>query len=629
MTDIIKEIETKIPKEKIKEAMFEGANIVLYTDDKSFFLNDGGAIRRAVNHVKKRIELRPSPSLLLEEEHAEKKIRQILGEESKIGQIIFDKPRSQVIIEVEKPGVAIGKQGENLQSIREETLWVPLIKRTPAIRSELIENIRSVLYQNSDYRRKFLHKTGQRIYNGWLRQKKEEWVRITHLGAARQVGRSCILLQTPESRVLLDCGLDTTSEQAAYPYVEVPEFNIQELDAVVITHAHLDHVGFLPYLFKFGYKGPVYCTAPTRDIMALLQLDLVKIQRMEGKEPIYTSEEIKEMVKHTITLDYEEVTDITPDVRITLYNAGHVLGSAIVHIHIGNGLHNLVYTGDIKYAKTAMLAPANTSFPRCETLILESTYGGKDNVLPPVKEQDEAFCQVIEETIKRGGKVLMPVLGSGRAQEVVVILENMIRSGRLDPIPIYIDGMVWDIMAIHTAYPEFLNSTVRQQIFHKDNNPFLAENIKRVGSNKERQQLIEEGGPCLILATSGMMEGGPSVQYFRKLADNPKNSLIFSCFLPEGSLGKRIQRGATEISFQDGAKIETVPVRLEVHKLEISGHADRRELMNYVRRVNPKPKKIILNHGEASRILDLARSIHKTYRIETAAPRNIDAIRLC
>jgi KH/beta-lactamase-domain protein len=429
--------------------------------------------------------------------------------------------------------------------------------------------------------------------------------------------------------VLLDCGVDTTSVQGAYPYVEVPEFNLQELDAVVITHAHLDHVGFLPYLYKYGYRGPVYCTAPTRDIMALLQLDLVKIQRMEGREPLYTSEEIKEMVKHTITLDFEEVTDITPDVRITFYNSGHILGAAVVHLHIGNGLHNLVYTSDMKYAKTAMLSPAHAHFPRCETMILEATYGGKENICPPVREQDAQLADMIKKTIKRGGKILMPVLGSGRAQEVVVILENMIRNKQLDQIPIYIDGMVWDIMAIHTAYPEFLNASVRQQIFHRDNNPFLAENIRRVGSNKERAQLIEEGAPCLILATSGMLEGGPSVQYLRKLADNPQNSLIFSCFLPEGSLGKRIQRGAKELHFQDGQKVETVPMKMQVHKLEISGHSDRRELMNYVRRLNPKPRKILINHGEVSRCLDLARSIHKQFRIETVVPKNLESIRLC
>lgn len=616
-------------KEDISDVAFEGANIVLYTKRKEFFLNDGGKIKDVVHAIKKRVELRPDPSILVPEKNAEKIIREVLGEESIIGQLFFEHERSIVTVEVEKPGIAIGKKGENLQRIKEEVLWVPVVKRTPAIRSEIIEGIRSVLYENSDYRRKFFHKTGERIYNGWLRQKKEEWIRITYLGAARQVGKSAILLQTPESRVLLDCGIDPANGKNPYPFLEAPEFRVNELDAVIITHAHLDHSGFVPYLFKFGYRGPVYCTAPTRDIMSLLQLDTVKIARNEGQEPIYTSDEIKETVKHTIILDFEEVTDITPDVRITLYNSGHILGSAMVHIHVGNGLHNILYTADLKFSKTQLLSPAATTFPRLETLMIEATYGGRDNVLPPYKEQDEALVRIIIDTINRKGKVLIPTLGSGRGQEVIVMLERLVREGKLqEDIPIYIDGMVWDITAIYTAYPEFLNSTVRSQIFHKDNNPFLAPNIHRVGSQKERKALVEEGKPCVILATSGMLVGGPSVQYLRELADNDQNSLVFSCYQAEGSLGKMIKDGLQEISFKKGSKIETVPIKLEVHKIEISGHADRRELMNFMKRLSPKPRKVLINHGEQSRCLDLARSIHQQFKIETLVPRNLDAIRL-
>ncbi|MBU1198734.1 MAG: beta-CASP ribonuclease aCPSF1 [Nanoarchaeota archaeon] len=631
MSEIIDEIFKHVPKNKISDAVFEGANIVLYTENKDFFLNDGGIVKEVVNMIKKRIELRPDPSTCMEQEKAEILIKKIITDEAGIDQIIFDPQRSIVIIEVQKPGLAIGKQGENLQEIKKQTLWVPQIKRTPAIRSKIIENIRAVLYQNNDYRRKFLHKTGQRIYNGWLRrEKKEEWIRLSFLGGARQVGRSCYLLQTPESRVLLDCGIDVAAnDDNAYPHLEAPEFDIKELDAVIISHAHLDHSGLIPYLFKFGYRGPIYCTLPTRDIMSLLQLDLVKIQRNEGKEPIYTSDDIKETVKHTICLDFEEVTDITPDVRITLYNAGHMLGSSLIHIHIGNGLHNFVYTGDLKYAKTNLLSMAATNFPRLETLMIESTYGAKDNILPPIKDADAQLSEHIISTIKKKGKVLLPVLGSGRAQEIIVLLDKLMREGQLsDKIPIYIDGMVWDITAIHTAYPEFLNSTVRQQIFHKDSNPFLRENITRIGSPKERKELLEEKGACIILATSGMLVGGPSVEYLKGLAEYPKNLLIFTCYQGEGSLGRRIQRGEREINSKKGNKIETIPIKMDIEKLEITGHSDRRELMSFIAHCNPKPKKIIVVHGESSKCLDLARSVHKSARIETIAPRNLDALRL-
>ncbi|MBU2561061.1 MAG: beta-CASP ribonuclease aCPSF1 [Nanoarchaeota archaeon] len=630
MTEILKEILKQLPDGKISDAGFEGANIVIYTKDKDFFLDNRGMIKRIVDQIKKRIELRPDPSICMEMEKAKKKIQSLIPEEAGQSDIIFDPQRSMVIIHAEKPGLVIGKQGELLREIREKTLWVPLIKRTPAIRSKLIEEIRSVLYENSDYRRKFLDKTGHRIYDGWIRGKKEEWIRVTYLGGARQVGRSCLFLQTPESRVLLDCGINVASDNEAYPMLEAPEFKIDELDAVVVTHAHLDHSGLVPWLFKMGYRGPVYCTLPTRDIMALLQLDMVKIMRSEGKDPIFTSEEVREMVKHTICPDYDEVTDITPDVRMTLYNAGHMLGSAMVHLHVGNGLHNLLYTADMKYARTRLLEQAETKFPRLETLMIESTYGGKDNILPPVRDQDLLLKQIVKDTVARKGKILMPTLGSGRAQEVMLLIEEMIRLKEIEPMPVYIDGMVWDITAIHTAYPEFLNSAVRKQIFHKDNNPFLSPIFKRIGSPKERQQVIEETGSCLIVATSGMLVGGPSVEYLKALSDNPHNSLVFSCYQPEGSLGKRIREGEKEIVMRvdSSGKPDILNIKMEVHKIEITGHSDRRELMNFLTRCQPRPKKVIINHGENTRCLDLASSIHRQFRIETMAPRNLEAVRI-
>lgn len=629
MSDIIKEILKQLPKEKISDAGFEGANIVLYTKDKEFFLDNEGAIRRIVDDIKKRVELRPDPSITMNTEKAEKEIKKIITKEAGVSQIIFDKERSRVIIEAEKPGLAIGKQGDLLKEIRTKTFWIPLIRRTPAIRSKLIENIRAVLYEFSDYRRKFLNKTGHRIYDGWIREKKHEWIRVSYLGGGRQVGRSCLFLQTPESRILLDCGVNVASDDNAYPFLEAPEFDIKELDAVIISHAHLDHCGFVPYLFKYGYKGPVYCTAPTRDVMALLVLDYVKIMKSEGKEPIYDVDDIKEMVKHTITLKYEEVSDVTPDVRITLYNAGHLLGSSMVHLHIGNGLHNLVYTGDMKFGPTELLEPAATTFPRLETLMIESTYGGKDNVLPPKSECDEELSRRIEEVIKRGGKVLIPVLGGGRAQEVMLIIEKMIREKKLKKIPVYIDGMVWDITAIHTAYPEYLNNQVRRLIFHKDQNPFLSDIFKRVGSQKERMKIIEEKGPCVVLATSGMLVGGPSVEYLKHLSDNKKNALIFVCYQGEGSLGRRIQRGETEFPMLGSEGKELMRINLEVVTIEgLTGHSGRKQLMNYCYRVNPKPKKIIVNHGESSRCLDLASSLHKANRVETSAPRNLECVRI-
>ena len=630
MVKIIDEVLKHIPDGKISEACFEGANIVLYTKDEEFFLENKGIIKKIVDDIKKRVELRPDPKITLDMEKAEKAIKKILPKEAGVGNIIFDEHRSIVIIETEKPGLAIGKQGALLKEIRAKTFWVPLVRRTPAIRSELIENIRAVLYQNSEYRRKFLDKIGHRIYDGWIRERRNEWIRLSYFGSGRQVGRSCMLLQTPESRVLLDCGVNVAAHtpEESYPHLEAPEFDISQLDAVILSHSHIDHCGFLPWLFKMGYNGPVYCTAPTRDVSSLLLLDFVKIMKNDKKESVFDVEHIREFVKHTITLEFGEVSDITPDIRLTLYNSGHILGSAMCHLHIGNGLHNLCYGADMKYGKTMLLDPANDQFPRLETLMMEATYGSKDKVMPSPTESDDYLKKIIKDTIGRRGKVLMPILGSGRAQEIMMMIESMVRKGELDEIPVYIDGLVWDVTAIHTAYPEFLTQDIRKSIFHKEANPFLSKIFKRVGSKKERMEIYEEGGPCVLLATSGMLVGGPSVEYLKYLASDKKHSLVFSCYQGEGSMGRKIMNGQRELIFKEGNKTEMIELNMEVHRLEVSNHSDRAQLMKYIQNVTPRPKKVILNHGENKACLDLASGIHKGFRIETNAPRNLEVIRI-
>lgn len=626
---IIDEILKNIPDGKISTVFFEGANIVLYTTDRNFFLNDEGIIRKTVNHLKKRIELRADPSIVKDMEPTKDTIKSIIPEEANLSNILFDSPRSVVVIESEKPGIAIGKQGSILKEIKEKTLWTPIIRRQPPVRSNLIDSIRAVLFKESNYRKQLLNKVGHRIYDGWIRERKEEWIRVSFLGGQRQVGKSCLFLQTPESRILMDCGIDVANDKQPYPALDVPEFNINELDAVILTHSHLDHSGFIPYLFKFGYKGPIYCTEPTRDVSALLCLDNVKIMRNEGKDPIYTATDVKEMVKHTICLNYNEVTDITPDIRITLYNAGHILGSSMIHLHIGNGFHNLLYTGDLKFGRSELLEPAVTKFPRLETLIMESTYGGAKNVMPPKRVADNKLINIIKNTAKRGGKILIPVLGSGRAQEVMVVLNSAFRRGLINNIPVYIDGMVWDITAIHSAYPEFMNTNLKKLIFHKDENPFLSKQFTRVGSSKERKQVIEEESSCVILATSGMLVGGPSVEYLKQLSSDSKNSLVFVSYQGVGSLGRRIQGGEREITFSNGNTQEIMKLNLDIHTVEgFSGHSDRRQLLAFVNNCNPKPNQIIIVHGESSRSMDLAHTLNRFHKADTYVPKILDALRI-
>ncbi len=629
MTDILKDISGDLPKGVVSETNFEGANIVLYTKDKNFFLEGEETIRKVVDRIKKRIELRSDPDNVLSQEKTEEFIRGAIPAEAEITNILFDSPRSIVTIEVKKPGLAIGKKGELLRDIRKETLWTPQIQRSPAIKSNIIESIRQVLYENNTYRRKFLNSVGKKIYKEWNPEKREEWVRVTFLGAGRQVGRSCILLQTPESKILLDCGIDVASaDKDKFPYMNVSEFNIEQLDAVILSHAHTDHGGLIPYLYKMGYKGPVYMTAPTRDIAALLALDFIGVAYKKASVPLFAAADIKEMVRHSICLEYGAVTDITPDVRLTFYNAGHALGSAMTHLNIGNGLHNLLYTGDMKYGSTKCLEAAAISFPRLETVIIESTYGGQENTLPSRKDSEQFLIDAVKKTIERKGKVLIPSLGVGRGQEEMLIIEEAIRKGELPNVPVYVDGMVWDITAIHTAYPNFLSSHVKNQIF-KDENPFLSPVFKQVGSAAERKEVVE-GGPCIIVATSGMLVGGASLEYFRELADSKRNMVMFTCYQGAGSLGRQVKEGLQEVRLvnNDGRE-EEVKINLEVVSVDgLTGHSGRNQLLAFINNISPSPKKIIINHGEQSRCLDLASSLYKIYRTETVAPRNLETVRL-
>ena len=323
MPDILKSIKEELPK-VISSVNFEGANIVLYTDDKEFFKTGEPKVKEVVDKIKKRIELRAEQSILASEEETEKTIRALIPEDAGVENIIFDVQRSTAIIEAKKPGLVIGKQGSTLYDIKRSTFWSTVVQRSPIIPSKITEKIRSVLYANNAYRRKFLDAIGKKIYSDWNPEKKDIWVRLTYLGSGRQVGRSCLLLHTPNSKVLLDCGINPaiTEGPERFPHLDVCEIgDINSIDAIILSHAHVDHCALIPYLYKMGYRGPVYMTAPTRDISALLALDYIGVAYKQAASPIYRAEDIKEMVRHSICLEYGEVTDIAPDIRITLYNA--------------------------------------------------------------------------------------------------------------------------------------------------------------------------------------------------------------------------------------------------------------------------------------------------------------------
>jgi len=621
---IIEEIKKDLPDNAMIDTIsYEGSEIILYTKNKDFFKTGTYIIKKIVNKIKKRIEVRMDPKMIITPEVAEKTIRETVPKEAGVKDIYFEPDFSKLIIHAEKPGLVIGKGGETLRKIKETTLWTPQIKRACIIDSDIVKAIRKTIHMEATYRKKFLDKLGEKIYS---EGKEVEWIRLTGLGGFREVGRSCLLLKTPQSRVLLDCGVSVSSISKPYPYFDVSEFDMSTLDAIILSHAHLDHCGAIPALYELGYKGPLYTTAPTRDLMSLLQLDYIDIGQREMKKAPYTSKGIKEAVKHSIALEYGDVTDITSDMRLTLQNASHILGSALIHLNIGEGLHNVLYTGDFKYGRTSLFDQASTDFARVETLITESTYGASGDIAPPREDSEKQLISVIERTIRNGGKVLIPAFAVGRAQEVMAILAD----SPLD-CPIFLDGMVWDATAIHTVYPECLSKELQNRILHKSDNPFLSPKFRGIGSKKERESVFTENKPYVVIATSGMLVGGPAIEYLKLFAEDSKNCLVFVGYQAEGTLGSRIQKGWKEVplNYNSNAQTETVKLNLQIETITgLSGHSDRKQLMDFVKALKTRPRKVIVNHGDQSKCIDLARGIHQQLHIETSAPKALETIRL-
>ncbi|MBI4361473.1 beta-CASP ribonuclease aCPSF1 [Candidatus Micrarchaeota archaeon] len=618
-------VQSVLPPDcELTKLEFEGPQVVIYVKNIKSFYSDEHLITKIASKVRKKVLLRVDSSELMAPSSAEAKIKEIVPVDAGVQELRFDPVFNEVVIEALKPGLVIGKGGLVLKQIVLNTGWSPRVLRAPTSPSETERAIRSALLSSSDQRKKFLNTLGKKMV---LPSGSCDWIKITMLGGFKEVGRTCMLLQTPKSNVLVDCGMNTDTSDAtrAYPYLNAMNLALEQLDAVILSHAHLDHSGFLPYLYAYGYDGPVYCTPPTRDLSILLQQDCLKVMNAEGKGCPYGEKDIKKQLNHMIVRDYGEVTDVTPEVRFTFHNAGHILGSAQVHLHIGEGLHNLVFTADIKYGRTSLLDPAETRFPRIETLLIESTYGGKNDLLPRYDECEERIAQTVREVTANRGKVLIPVFAVGRAQELMVSLENRLQQ---ENIPVFIDGMSKEASAIHTVYPEYLRRNVQRRIL-QNNSPFDNPMFKHATS-KERKAIVESEEPCVILAPSGMLSGGSSVEYLKMMAHDPKNALLFVGYQGAMTLGRRIQSGEREVPIlNERQKLDALKVNMQVHTIDgYSGHSDRSQLLAFLRNLRPRPQRVFTMHGDEAKTDEFARTVNRMMRIETRAPMNLDSIRL-
>ena len=666
---VSKIILKSIPSDsQITFVRFEGPNIALYTKNPKFALTELTYFLSSLSKtLKKRFIIRTDPSSRLPEDQTRQAVVKLLPKDVQVSAIFCDDATGEVVLEVSKPEAI---EPNMLVQIAQSTGWIAHTRRSPHIPSSSINTLHSTLKSSAKERTEFLQKLGKRVFREPLivssvngndtaapsrRQQQQQqsttittvttgeprsnkpqsWstsreeVMLFCLGGVKQVGRSCFVVVTPETKVMLDCGINPgeMSGLDAYPRLDWFNFDLDDLDAVVISHAHIDHQGFLPTLFKYGYRGPVYCTEPTLPLMILLQTDSVKIANSNGTYLPYAARDVNEVIKHCITLPYGKPTDISPDVTITLNNAGHIMGSATVHLNI-SGAHNILYSGDYKYAKTQLLDSAVSIYPRVETLITESTYGNTTDVMPDQQSVYQGFTESINKTLMDGGKVLLPVPAVGRAQEIMLVMAKQMKEGRLIESPIYIEGMISEASAIHMSYAHYLGSDVRKSV-SQGINPFQSEYFTVISGYGKRDDILNDENPAIVMATSGMLEGGPSVEYFKELAPNPKNKIMFVSYQINGTLGRRVIDGAmSEVSMMEkSGKVKVVPVRCQTQRIDgFSGHSDFNQILNFVSRI--RPKRVLVNHGEKSKSENVASSIYSRLKIRSGVPDNREIVRL-
>jgi KH/beta-lactamase-domain protein len=656
---IAKTVLDSIPKEsQVTTAKFEGPNIALYTKNPKFSLTElTFHLSYLSKNLKKRFVIRTDPSIRLSEDKTRSVVGNLLPKNVLVSAVFCDDALGEVILEVNKPEAI---DGDMVIEIAQSTGWIAHTRRSPHIPSSSISTIHSTLKTSAKERLLFLDELGNRIFRSplilgnssdnasldrhsknqqsfvtdtylkpqsWLTNKEE--VILCCLGGVKQVGRSCFIVMTRESKIMLDCGINPgeASGLNAYPRLDWFNFNLDELDAVIISHAHIDHQGFLPTLFKFGYKGPIYCTEPTLPLMNLLQMDSVKISKSNGTYLPYESRDVNEVIKHCITLPYGKPTDISPDITISLNNAGHIMGSATVHLNI-SGAHNILYSGDYKYARTQLLDSALSIYPRVETLITESTYGNTTDIMPDQIVVYRNFTETINRTLIEGGKVLIPVPAVGRAQEIMLVIDKEMREGHLIECPIYIEGMISEASAIHMSYAHYLGYDVRKSV-SQGINPFQSEYFTVINGHGKRDEVFSDENAAIIMATSGMLEGGPSVEYFKEIAPSPNNKILFVSYQINGTLGRRVLDGTmNEVSMLDkNGKVKVVPVRCQTQKMDgFSGHSDFNQIMSFVAKI--RPKRVLVNHGERSKSDNVASAIYSRLKIRSGVPDNREMLRL-
>jgi len=430
---------------------------------------------------------------------------------------------------------------------------------------------------------------------------------LTFWGAASSVSGSMHLLESGNQKILLDCGLNQGRREEARERNNHFPFHPEQLDAVLVSHAHIDHCGNLPTLVRRGYNGPIYCTPPTRDLLKVMLRDSAKIQEEDAAhiniarnyaepwvQPLYTHNDVDNVFSRLIAVPYGKEFDLGHGVKYRFIEAGHVLGSAIVHITIDapDRRRSLCFSGDLGRRNMPVLKGAS-EIPAADILVCESTYGNRTHVDLP-QTIDKLF-NVVKDTVARGGKVLIPAFSLGRTQLIVHILQQGLRAGRFPNVPIYVDSpLAADIADVYKAHPNSLAEDVAVEV--REGHGILGgDGVEYVREFEESMWLTTRPGPCIIIASSGMCDAGRIIGHLKQNVDDPRCTVALVSYQAQGTTGRRLLEPKPTVRFQGREWNKWIEV---VHLDGFSGHADKADFIAYLSPLVGKVKKVRLIHGE-------------------------------
>ena len=438
-------------------------------------------------------------------------------------------------------------------------------------------------------------------------------MRLTCWGAAGEVTGSMHLLEIGPKRVLLDCGMFQGRREEARRKNEHFPLDVHDVDLVVVSHAHIDHTGRLPLLVKLGYTGPILCTSATRDLASVMLPDSGFIQEKDFEflkkrggnhlaEPLYTALDATRVVDHMVGLPYEKPLDIAPGVRLTYFDAGHMLGSAsvVLDIDAAGAKRRVVFSGDVGRWGLPIIRDPKPPQGLADVLIVESTYANK--VHESVVEAQTMLAQYVNKVAARGGKIFIPAFAIERAQELIYDLHGLARDNVIPKIPIYVDSpLAVNATDVFRLHPEAFDPSER--LVRESDDLFRFPMVKYVRSVEESKALNGLRGPALIIAASGMAESGRILHHLRNGVGDHRNLVLIVGFQASYTLGHRLQAGDKQVRIFG----EMLPVRAEVATIDgYSGHADRNELRQWVTGLGPAPRRAFAVHGETEQLQAMA-----------------------